>query len=36
MINMSIQSRFNKLPMILKLGIALAVTYGVVKVYESD
>jgi len=33
---MSIQSRINKLPMIVKLGIALGITYAVVKVYESD
>ena len=33
---MSLQSRFNKLPMVVKLGIALAITYGVVKVYEES
>ena len=34
--SLSIESRINKLPMIVKLGIALAMSYAVVKVYESD
>lgn len=34
--SLSIQSRINKLPMIVKLGIALTISYAVVKVYESD